>query len=167
MNISDELLNDFIDGILKTDEVKIVKEAIEKSPEVKSRYMALVSSDDMLRKLKSETVSQNFTQTVLQKIQRRKALAKQQKRFLFVVLSFMGVIVLGIVGLIFYQVISLSSPESNQVVTDYSKDVGNYFSNLFGKKNISVFGSVLSFIMLVSAYFFYEFQKKSKNNFTH
>ncbi len=167
ISISDELLNNFIDGGLNPDEVKLINEAIEKSPEVKARYMVLVKSNDVLLKLKSESVSPDFTKIVLQKIQRRKELAKQQKHFLFVVLSLLGITALGIVGFIFYQIINVSAPQSNQIVTTYSENIGNYFSDLFGKKNISVFGSVLSFIMLVSAYFFYDYQRNSKKNFMH
>jgi ABC-type siderophore export system fused ATPase/permease subunit len=166
-NINDEMLNKLIDNELNEVETKMIKDAIDKSPELKLKYSSLLQTDKILHTLKSETVSSDFTKKVLQKIQRQKALAKQQKYFLFAVLSLFGIIALGIVGFIFYQIISSSSPQSNQIVTTYSKDVGDYFSDLFGKKNISIFGSVLSFIMLVSGYFFYEYQKNSKKNFTH
>ena len=166
-NINDEMLNKFIDNELNEVETKMIKDAIENSPELKLKYSSLLQTDKILHNLKSESVSSDFTKKVLQKIQRQKALVKQQKYFLFTVLSLFGIIALGIVGFIFYQIISSSTPQSNQIVTTYSKDVGDYFSDLFGKKNISIFGSVLSFIMLVSGYFFYEYQKNSKKNFTH
>jgi len=166
-NISDEMLNKYIDNELSAEEVRIINDAIKNIPELKSRYLALVNADKILHKMNLESVTPDFSKSVLQKIQRRKVLAKQQKYFLFIVLSFLGIIVLGTVVYIFYQIISSSAPESSRVVTTYSKCLGNYISDLFGKKNITIFGSVLSFVMLVSAYFFYEYQKKSKNNFTH
>ncbi|MCZ7610503.1 MAG: hypothetical protein M5U17_10100 [Ignavibacterium sp.] len=166
-NINDEMLNQYIDKELNAEQIRIIDEAIKNSPELKSRYLALVNADSVLRKMNFESVTPDFTKSVLQRIQRRKLLAKQQKHFLFAVISLLGIIILGIVVYLFYQIISLASPESDKIVTSYSKDLGDYFSNLFGKKNISIFGSVLSFIMLVSAYFLYEYQKKSKNNFNH
>ena len=166
-NINDEMLNKFVDNELNEEEAKMIKNAIENSPELKLKYSSLLQTDTILYDLKSESVSSDFTKKIMQKIQRQKVLAKQQKYFLFAVLSLFGIIALGIVGFIFYQIIASSTPQSNQIVTTYSKDVGDYFSDLFGKKNISIFGSVLSFIMLVSGYFFYEYQKNSKKNFTH
>ncbi|HMN18356.1 MAG TPA: hypothetical protein PKD03_12140 [Ignavibacteriaceae bacterium] len=166
-NINDEMLNKYIDKELNAEQIRIIDEAIKNSPELKSRYLALVNADSVLRKMNFESVTPDFTRSVLQRIQRRKLLAKQQKHFLFAVISLLGIITLGIVVYLFYQIISLASPESDKIVTTYSKDLGDYFSNLFGKKNISIFGSVLSFIMLVSSYFLYEYQKKSKNNFNH
>jgi hypothetical protein len=86
---------------------------------------------------------------------------------LFTILSVLGIITLSIVGFIFVQIIPSSGTESNHIVTEYSQNIGDYFSNIFGKKNISIFGAILSFIMLVSAYLFYEYQKQSKKNFSH
>ena len=62
---------------------------------------------------------------------------------------------------------SIQASESTELVTKYSKGIGDYFLNLFGQKNLSIFGSILSLIMLVSGYFLFEYQKQSKKNFGH
>ena len=101
-NIGDEMLNKFIDNDLTEEEVKMIMKAIEDSPELKLKYNTLIQTDKILHNLKSESVSSDFTKKVLQKIQRKKVSAKQQKRFLFAVLSLFGIITLGIVGYIFF-----------------------------------------------------------------
>jgi hypothetical protein len=167
MNISDEMLNQFLDNRLSREEKEIVKNAIANSSELRRKYDALVNVDKLLRNVESDSTSIDFTKKVLQRINNQKNRAKQEKYFLLTIVSVLGIITLGIVGFIFVQIIPSSGTESNHMVTEYSQNVGNYFSNIFGKKNISIFGSILSFIMLVSAYFLYEYQKHSKKNFSH
>lgn len=167
ININDEMLNKFLDNQLSGDENEIVKNAIANSSELKRKYDTLISTDKLLRNIENDSTSLDFTKKVLQRINNQKNRAKQQKYFLFTILSILGIITLGVVGFIFVQIIPSSGTESNHIVTEYSQNMGDYFSNIFGKKNISIFGSILSFIMLVSAYFFYEYQKQSKKNFSH
>lgn len=167
ININDEMLNQFLDNQLSGDENEIVKNAIANSSELKRKYDTLISTDKLLRNIENDSTSLDFTKKVLQRINNQKNRAKQQKYFLFTILSILGIITLGVVGFIFVQIIPSSGTESNHIITEYSQNMGDYFSNIFGKKNISIFGSILSFIMLVSAYFFYEYQKQSKKNFSH
>jgi hypothetical protein len=167
ININDEMLNQFLDNQLSGEENEIVKNAIANSSESKRKYDTLISTDKLLRNIENDSTSLDFTKKVLQRINNQKNRAKQQKYFLFIILSVLGIITLGVVGFIFVQIIPSSGTESNHIVTEYSQNIGDYFSNIFGKKNISIFGSILSFIMLVSAYFFYEYQKQSKKNFSH
>lgn len=165
--ISDEMLNRFLDNELNKEEKEIVKTAIEDSADLGRKYENLVKADNFLKNSEIEFPTSKFTEMVMNKINNQKVRVKQQKRFLFVILSVLSVIILVIVGFIFIQIIPSTGNESNQVVTEYSQNIGNYFSGIFGKKNISIFGSILSFIMLASGYFFYEFQKRSKNHFSH
>jgi hypothetical protein len=167
ININDEMLNQFLDNQLSGDEKEIVKNAIANSSELKRKYDTLISTDKLLRNVENDSTSLDFTKKVLQRINNQKNRAKQQKYFLFTILSVLGIITLSIVGFIFVQIIPSSGTESNHIVTEYSQNIGDYFSNIFGKKNISIFGAILSFIMLVSAYLFYEYQKQSKKNFSH
>jgi cytochrome b subunit of formate dehydrogenase len=104
----------------------------------------------------------------MNKLHKRYVIAQQQKYFLLLILSLLGLIILGITGYVLFQVISSMQPiQSSEIVTTYSKDLGDYISNLFGQKNLTIFGSVLSFIMLISGYFLYDYQKHSKKNFSH
>jgi cytochrome b subunit of formate dehydrogenase len=168
MNINDELLNKYLDDELNSEENEFVKTAIENSPELKKKYAALFNTHSLLKNMEQESPSLEFTKLVMKKIYGKTLNARQQKYFLFTILSVFGLIALGITGFLFYQIIfSIQPGDSSEVVTTYSKNIGDYFSYLFGKKNLSIFGSLLSFIMLISGYFLYDFQKRSKKNFSH
>jgi anti-sigma factor RsiW len=165
--INDEMLNKYIDNELNNEVAYKVKDAIANSPELQLKYSTLLKTNELLKSINSGSVTSDFTKKILQRIQNQKVRVKQQKRFLIVTVSILGVIALGIVGFILAQILSTPSQESNQIVSTYSKDISDYTSAIFGKKNVSIFGSILSFIMLVSGYFLYEYQKRSKNNFSH
>lgn len=168
ININDELLNKYLDNELNREEKDLVKTAIENSSKLKKKYAALLDVNNLLKNMELDTPGSDFTKLVMNKISSKTSTARQQKYFLFIVLSIFGLIALGLTGFILYQIISSFEPNnSNEVVAAYSKNIGDYFSDLFGKKNLSIFGSLLSFIMLISGYFLYDFQKRSKKNFSH
>lgn len=167
-NINDEILNKYLDEELNREEMDRVKIAIENSSELKKKYEALLSANIFLKNVEPESPSADFTKKVMGKIEIKKASAHQQKYFLFTILSLLGLIVCGITGYVFYETItSIQASETSNLISSYSNSIGDYFSSLFGKKNLSIFGSVLSFIMLVSGYFLYDYQKHSKKNFSH
>jgi cytochrome b subunit of formate dehydrogenase len=167
-NINDEFLNKYLDDELNQEEKDLVKTSIESSFEVKKRYETLLKAQNLFNSIEEESPSIDFTKLVMKKLSNKSAIAQQQKYFLLSILSLLGLIILGITGYVLYQVISSIQPiQSSEFVTTYSKDLGDYVSNLFGQKNITILGSVLSFIMLISGYFFYDYQKHSKKNFSH
>jgi cytochrome b subunit of formate dehydrogenase len=168
ININDELLNKYLDDDLNREEKDLVKTAIENSPELSKKYAALFAAHNLLKNMEPDSPRVDFTKLVMNKISARASAARQQKYFLFTVLSFFGLIVLAITGYLLFQIIySVQTNESTEIVSTYSQSIGDYFTNLFGKKNLSVFGSILSFIMLISGYFLFEYQKQSKKNFGH
>ena len=168
ININDELLNKYLDDELNREEKDLVKTAIESSSELKKKYAALLDAHSLLKNIEPDSPSLNFTKLVMNKISSKASTARQQKYFLFSILSFFGLIVLGITGYVLIQIISsIQASESTELVTTYSKGIGDYFLNLFGQKNLSIFGSILSLIMLVSGYFLFEYQKQSQKNFGH
>jgi cytochrome b subunit of formate dehydrogenase len=167
-NINDELLNKYLDDELSREEKDFVKSEIENSSEVKKRYEALLKAHSYFNSIEEESPSIDFTKLVMKKLNKRSVIAKQQKYFLLSILSLLGLIIVGITGYALYQVISAIQPiQSSEIVTNYSKYLGDYVSSLFGQKNLTILGSVLSFIMLISGYFLYDYQKHSKKNFSH
>lgn len=167
-NINDGLLNKYLDDELNREEKDLVKTAIENSLEVKRRYEALLKVHNLFKSIEEESPSIDFTKLVMKKLGNKSAIAQQQKYFLLSILSLLGLVILGITGYVLYQVISSIQPtQSSEIVTTYSQELGDYVSNLFGQKNITILGSVLSFIMLISGYFLYDYQKHSKKNFSH
>jgi cytochrome b subunit of formate dehydrogenase len=167
-NINDELLNKYLDDELNQEEKDLVKTSIESSLEVKKRFEALLKAHNLFNSVEEESLSIDFTKLVMSKLNRKSVIAQQQKYFLLSILSLLGLVILWITGYVLSQVISSIQPiQSSEYVATYSKDLGNYIANLFGQKNLSIFGSVLSFIMLISGYFLYDYQKHSKKNFSH
>ncbi|MDP2365340.1 MAG: hypothetical protein Q8M94_16420 [Ignavibacteria bacterium] len=167
-SIDDDLLNRYLDNELSIEEKNFVQSSIESNIEIIKRYESLLSTHKLLKNIQPDLVSVDFSKMVMQKISKRGVVESQQKRFLFSILSLFGIIILGIVGYVFYEIISsIQLSDSNKIVSTYSNTIGNYFSAFFGKKNLSIFGSVLSFIMLISGYFLYDYKKHSKKNFSH
>ena len=167
-NITDEMLNKYLDNDLTSAEMQQVKSAIEKSTELKKKYEALLTANNLLKKTDADLTSVDFTKNLMQKLKAKTSTARQQKYFLFSFLILFGVIVFGITGYLFYEIIlSAQSNESTRNITTYAKNISGYFSGLFSKNNLSILGSVLSFIMIISGYFLYEYQKQARKNFGH
>jgi len=167
-NINDEILNKYLDDEMNREEINQVKIVIENSAELKKKYEALLSANTLLKNMESDLPSVDFAKNVMGKIKSRKSTVHQQKYFLFTILSLFGLVLLGIIGYVFYEIISsVQVSESSEIITNYSKSIGEYFSGLFGKKSLSIFGSVLSFIILISGYFLFDYQKHSKKYFSH
>ncbi|MEO8232154.1 MAG: hypothetical protein ABI638_07710 [Ignavibacteriota bacterium] len=168
ININDEILNKYLDDDLSADEKLKVKTAIENSSELQKKYDALLKTNNLLKNMEPDSPSLDFSKLVMNKINIKTSTARQQKYFLVTMLSFLGLIALGITGYLLFQILSsVQASETNEVVTTYSKNIGDYLSSMFGKQNISIFGSILSFVILVSAYFLYEYQKQSKKIFSN
>ncbi len=166
--IDDELLNNFIDDDLSVEDRQFLKNEIENNIEIKKRYESLLLIHNSLKNSGVETTSIDFTRTIMDKISKNKLRSAQQKRFLIFILSLFGIVTLGIVAYLLYQLFSgITFTSSGKVVSDYSKDFGDYITALFGKKNLSIFGSILSFIMLVGGYFLFEYQKSMKKHMSH
>lgn len=167
-NINDDLLNRFLDNELSSEEKNLVKNEIDKSGSLKKRYETLLITHRLLKNIQPESTSLDFGKMVMHKISKRGVVEYQQKRLLLIILSFLGVIILGIVAYLFYQIFStIQLSNTNDTISIYSNTIRDYFSVIFGKKNMSVLGTVLSFIMLVSGYFLYDYRKHSKKNFSH
>ena len=110
ININDELLNKYLDDELNREEKDLVKTAIENSPELKKKYAALLDANNLLKNMQLDSPSLDFTKLVMNKISSKTSTARQQKYFLFTILSIFGVIALGITGFILYQIISSIQP---------------------------------------------------------
>ncbi len=132
---------------LISEEKDLVKISIESSLEVKKRYEALLKAHNLLNSIEEESPSIDFTKLVMKKLGRKSAIAQQQKYFLLSILSLLGLIILGITGYVLFQVISSMQPiQSSEIVTTYSKDLGDYISNLFGQKNLTIFGAIVYYV---------------------
>lgn len=162
INLDDEVLNDYLDGNLSDAQKIEVKAAIENNKLMQMRYESLLAAHELFKQAKSEKVSNDFERKVMQRINRKNTLVKQQKRFMMIIFSLFGLLVLSIVGYALTEVISsLKAAESENIFSTFSIFLADYKKLLTNKNNLSLLGSILSFIMVISGYFLYEFQKKS------
>lgn len=166
MKINDEILNSYFDGDLSVQDKTEIMKAVNNSPELKRKFESIRQAHEIFTSLKADEVSPNFTSLVMSKLNNQKIRVKQQKRFLTVVVSFFGIIILTITGFILYNILisASQSTEPSSAITSLSNHVKDLSSLLFSKNGTTIIGSTLSFIMLVSGYFLFEFQKKNKKN---
>lgn len=167
-NITDELLNRYIDGDLSQSEKDSIAQQLQTSPELQKRYNALLKVGTILKNIEESELTPNFTKIVMIKLARKEKLAKQQKHFITFILSSLGLIVLAITGFILYQILnSIEAGSANEVVKKYSEGIGNFLTEIFSEKNLSIFGSILSLVMLISGYLIFEYQKQIKKKLLH
>ncbi len=168
ININDELLNRYIDGDLSQSEKDSIAKQLQTSPELQKKYNALLKVGAELKNIEEAGLTPNFTKIVMLKLAKKEKLAKQQKHFITFIISSLGLIVLAITGFILYQILnSIEASSANAIVTKYSEGIGYFLTEIFSKKNISIFGSILSLVMLFSGYLIFEYQKQIKKKLSH
>ena len=169
INITDEILNKYLDGELNKQETEEVSSAISTSKDLRKRFNALKLVHDHLYKIEEAKVDENFTSMLMQKLPRRVKVPRQQKYF-FASISFIIVIIcLGIVGFVTAAIINSipEQPSSHNLIDSFNNFSSVFISEiekLFRGRSLSIIGSVFSFAILISGYFFFEMQKRTKAN---
>ena len=167
IELNDDILNKYIDDELDNNLARQVRIQLESSSEDMKRYRALLSIHNELKKLPIDEVSANFIANLMLKVQRSLKSKKEQKLFVISVLSLFSLICLGIVGFIIANVVFTAKPSSPGFLTQFTEKSDSFVTllkNIFSKGNISIIGSVFSFVLLISGYFFYESVKHSKQH---
>ena len=167
IKLDDDILNKYIDGELDSSLAQQIKIQLESSPEDMNKYKALLFIHNELRRLPVDDVSPNFTANLMLKIQRSLKSKKEQNLFVISILSFFFLISLGIIGYLLANYIFTAEPGSSDFLTQLtqrSEDFVTLLRNFFSKGNVSIIGSIFSFVILISGYFFYESVKHSKQH---
>ncbi len=167
IELNDNILNKYIDGELDSSLVQQVKIQLGASPADMKRYKALLSIHNELRRLPVEEVSSNFTANLMLKVQRSLKSKKEQNFFIVSVLTLFSFICLGIIGFLIVNYILTAEPSSPGFLEQFTERSNSFvilIKKLFSKGNISIIGSVFSFVLLISGYFFYESVKHSKQH---
>jgi len=174
IQITDELLNKYLDGELSREEAEKVKSGLRTSEELQRKYNALKLVHEKLFDLKEYEVSSAFTDTLMKQIVRKKfAIPKQQKYFIVSIATFITLLCLVIFGFVISAIIS-SAPSSIGESKSVLDSVGNLsdglvkiLQHLFSGKGLSIIGSIFSLLIIVSGYFFFEMQKRAKANLSN
>jgi len=174
IQITDEILNKYLDGELSREESEQVKYGLSTSEELQKKYNALKLVHEKLFDMKEDEVSPAFADKIMNQIVRRKfAIPKQQKYFIVSIATFITLLCLVIFGFVISAIIS-SAPssigESKSVldsVSTLTDGLVKTLQHLFSGKGLSIIGSVFSLLIIVSGYFFFEMQKRAKANLSN
>ena len=81
IQITDEILNKYLDGELSVEEVKQIKSALHNSDELQRKYNALKLVHDSLSSFKEDEVSPGFTEKLMKQLVTRIYGSKTAKIF--------------------------------------------------------------------------------------
>ena len=168
IQITDEILNKYLDSELNREQAEQVKSAIRNSEELQRKFNALKLVHDNLSIIKEDEVSPGFTEKLMKQIVKRSTVPKQQKYFIASVATFITLLCLVIFGFSISAMISATSSsigDSKSVfdsVSGLSEGLVKALQHLFSGAGLSIIGSIFSIIVLISGYFFFEMQKRSK-----
>jgi len=167
--LSDEILNKYLDGELNVQKLAEVEDILKISRGDRKRFNALQLIHKELSLMKEDKVSDDFTESVMTRVHKKFVLPKQQNHFIIFIASILVLVCLGIVAYIISAIVS-SSPiqtESLQITETVNRLGRGWVTELkkiFSGENLSIIGLVFSLAVLISGYFFFEQQKRSKTN---
>ncbi|GAB4292391.1 MAG: hypothetical protein Kow0098_12300 [Ignavibacteriaceae bacterium] len=169
IEITDEMLNKFVDGELDSETMNAVRLVLKDNPEIQLRLKALQSVDKNLRTLPVYDLSDGFTERVMNRLADSFRTGKAQKRFIITIASVfligcLAIFVLIISALMATAPQSSPGPESVKLLTGFIENLVNFFEGLFGGNAVSAIGSLISVGILISGYFFFENQRRLKHN---
>ncbi len=165
-NMDDELLNRYIDGEVTQNELNLIDKLLLTDTELKKRLSSLRKVHSELKSMKVDEPGLDFTARVMQRIANRYKVQRQQKIFIASVISFLGILCAVFFGFVLVklsdEISGTLSLQGSSIIEQHANDLVYFVSNSFSGLSISVFGSILSVIILISAYFFFEINKNSK-----
>jgi len=170
IQITDEILNKYLDGELSRTEANQVKSSLNDSEELRRKFNTLKLVHTNLSAIEEDKPSNDFTEKLMKQIVRKATVPKQQKYFIASVVSFITLLCLVIFGFSISAMISAtSSAEGNSQsvfdsVSGLSDGLVKTLQQLFSGAGLSIIGSIFSLIVLISGYFFFEMQKRAKAN---
>lgn len=170
IQITDEILNKYLDGELSSAEADQVKSIIRNSEELQRKFNALKLVHDNLSAITEDEVTAGFTEKLMKQIVKRSTVPKQQKYFIASVVTFIVLLCLIMFGISISAMISATTSAANgsesvfDSVSGLSEGLVRTIHNLFSGTSLSIIGSVFSLILLISGYFFFEMQKRTKTN---
>ncbi|MCX6170434.1 MAG: hypothetical protein NTX65_13895 [Ignavibacteriales bacterium] len=174
-NVTDEILNKYIDGELDSSEVEMVKNEMEKDAKLIAKLQALRMVDNSLHQMEVEHTSGNFTDNVMKAIAAAKKAVKPSVNYFFI--TIISIFSLGVVAVLiaaFQAYKKNNSPSAIAPYADKAKELFNQnltaLQSIFSNPSVILVISVLSLVLLVTAYFTFESHKnftKKLNSISH
>jgi len=165
IEITDEILNRYIDGELTSSELEEFKEKLRNSEDAMKRLNALMLVHNELKKYPLKEPSLEFTSQLMKKIM-RKPEQKGQKYFIFSISSFIILICVLIVSYIASYIVSGTPASENNdtlgIFISYLQKFVHSISSVFSKGNVSIIGIIFSFVIFITAYFFFDSNRRTR-----
>ena len=166
MNLSDELLNKYIDGELQGDELDEVQSLLSNEENFK-RLKALQVVDQSLRKLEYDSAPAGITEKIMKAVFNSTQKIKLKKNYFAITIN---IIFVALIAAVLIYAVSLAnwnfSTTSFDVKLDNSlksvKDTVPSFLSFFKNKTVMFWGSILSLILLLGVYYTVEAHKTFK-----
>jgi anti-sigma factor RsiW len=168
IHITDEILNKYLDGELSRTEADQMKSALQDSEELRRKFNALKLVHTNLSSIKEDEVSIDFTEKLMKQVIKKATVPKQQKYFIASIVTFITLLCLVIFGFSISAMISATSSATGNSqsvldsVSSLSEGLVKMLQHIFSGTGLSIVGSIFSLIVLISGYFFFEMQKRSK-----
>ncbi|HED38096.1 MAG TPA: hypothetical protein ENI76_07625 [Ignavibacteria bacterium] len=167
-NLSDEILNKYIDNELSAEENEIIIKILKNSPVDKAKYTELKKIDEGLKKITPVKTSQNFTSGFMERLHLRTIRNKKQKRFIIFISSFLVTAILALSGTALYEVIRISFGNTTKIpalknLFFNTSFITKGFENIFAPDKISLLGISLSFVLFISLFFLIDEIRKTKH----
>lgn len=168
INLTDELLNKYIDNELSSTELNEVKEALNKDEDAVMRLRALRLVDNSLKKIETESAPLNITDKIMDVLIKVPHALKPKGGFFFAMI--ISVFSLGILA-IFVAALKITDSTAGVIpaVTSLNQAKDFVDKNLntvqlfFTNQNVLIVISLLSLILLAGIYFSIEAHKNFKN----
>lgn len=170
IQITDEILNKYLDGELSSVQAEQVKFQLRSSEEFRRKFDTLKLVHDNLSTIQEDEVSVGFTENLMKQIVKRSTAPNQQIYFIASVVTFISILCLVIFGFSLSAIISATSSSIDEPksvfdsVSNLSGGLVEALQQLFSGAGLSIIGSIFSIIVLISGYFFFEMQKRVKTN---
>lgn len=168
IKLTNDILNKFIDNELDWETYQAVNEQLKSSPEDLRKLNELQKIHGGLKSLNVEEVSEQFTSNIMERILKEAKVKKADRNFILSIVSFIGLIILVLIGVAFSQIIS-SSPNPSTVsfgdkITSFVSEIVSVVENIFTTKSVSIFGMVISLGLIISIFSLYESHKRTKDS---
>ena len=167
--LTDEILNKYIDNELSTHELGEMKKLIASDDEAMNLLKAHKLADQILHKIDVTPAPGNFTDKVMDKILTVVPTKVRKSYFVPAVIGFLFAAIIGVTAYSL-SLIPENSEESgktvsiiNQAKEVVAEKVGS-FASFFNNDTILIIGSFLTFVLLLSAYFMISSHKNFRHN---
>jgi len=168
IELNEENLNKYIDGELSDAERAELEKKINASKEFSSKFKIMTSVDKQLRHMEAESPSPLFTQNVMSKLKGRTSFSKAQNRFIIFIGGFITLLCLGVTYYVIKIALNMTGdavfniPDLSSYWDNFSSQLTSFFRSIALPKYFTFIGSLASFVILISGYFFFESFKNYK-----